>query len=87
MVHFSGKARKMNHIPLFCERSEQKRGSNYTNFTVTKKRLVAQYDKPFFRYICKRICTNNHKTNSPCGLACHQVLFVFKYDIIFLFKL
>ncbi|MDZ7877538.1 MAG: hypothetical protein U5L45_07705 [Saprospiraceae bacterium] len=25
MVHFSGKARKMNHIPLFCERSERKR--------------------------------------------------------------
>ncbi|MDZ7879773.1 MAG: hypothetical protein U5L45_18995 [Saprospiraceae bacterium] len=22
VVHFSGKARKMNHIPLFCERSE-----------------------------------------------------------------
>ncbi|MDZ7879479.1 MAG: hypothetical protein U5L45_17505 [Saprospiraceae bacterium] len=23
VVHFSGFARKMNHIPLFCERSEQ----------------------------------------------------------------
>ncbi|MDZ7881120.1 MAG: hypothetical protein U5L45_25865 [Saprospiraceae bacterium] len=23
VVHFSGKARKMNHIPLFCERGEQ----------------------------------------------------------------
>ncbi|MDZ7880264.1 MAG: hypothetical protein U5L45_21485 [Saprospiraceae bacterium] len=22
MVHFSGFARKINHIPLFCERSE-----------------------------------------------------------------
>ncbi|MDZ7877795.1 MAG: hypothetical protein U5L45_09005 [Saprospiraceae bacterium] len=24
MVHFSGKARKMNQLPFFCERSEQK---------------------------------------------------------------
>ncbi|MDZ7879515.1 MAG: hypothetical protein U5L45_17695 [Saprospiraceae bacterium] len=29
MVHFSGKARKMNHIPPFCERSEQENLNSY----------------------------------------------------------
>ncbi|MDZ7876399.1 MAG: hypothetical protein U5L45_01950 [Saprospiraceae bacterium] len=44
MVHFSGKARKMNHIPLSRERSERE---NYSSLDfmygfktyVTKKRL------------------------------------------------
>ncbi|MDZ7879228.1 MAG: hypothetical protein U5L45_16220 [Saprospiraceae bacterium] len=35
MVHFSGFARKMNHIPLFCERSEREL-SDYDRY---KKRV------------------------------------------------
>jgi hypothetical protein len=35
VVHFSGKARKMNHIPSLCERSEQYL-SSYEKKCVTK---------------------------------------------------
>ncbi|MDZ7880224.1 MAG: hypothetical protein U5L45_21285 [Saprospiraceae bacterium] len=62
MVHFSGFARKMNHIPLFCERSE--RGlSDYDRYKKRVKPYALIYTPLSKQYFFVEYCAISQMTN------------------------